>query len=75
VLGKARKLITSFEARPNDDLLMAVDLRGSYRREKPFWNASVLVLRRNGSGMIWDSCPPSPRGIADVIGLKVLGLA
>ncbi|MGA8658671.1 MAG: sll0787 family AIR synthase-like protein [Chthoniobacterales bacterium] len=41
VLGKADKLITSFEARPDDDLLMAVDLRGSYRREQPFWNASV----------------------------------
>ena len=41
VLGKAHKLITSFEARSNDDLLMAVDLRGSYRREQPFWNASV----------------------------------
>jgi AIR synthase-related protein len=41
VLGKARKLITSFDARSDDDLLMAVDLRGSYRGEKPFWNASV----------------------------------
>jgi AIR synthase-related protein len=41
VLGKARKLITSFDALPGDDLLMAVDLRGSYRRGKPFWNASV----------------------------------
>jgi uncharacterized protein len=41
VLGKAQKLITSFDARPNDNLLMAVDLHGSYRREKPFWNASV----------------------------------
>jgi uncharacterized protein len=41
VLGKARKLITSFDARPSDTLLMVVDLRGSYRRDKPFWNASV----------------------------------
>jgi uncharacterized protein len=41
VLGKAQKLITSFDAQPNDDLLMAVDLRGNYRSEKPFWNASV----------------------------------
>jgi uncharacterized protein len=41
VLGKARKLITSFDARPGDDLLMAVDLRGGYRGGKPFWNASV----------------------------------
>jgi hypothetical protein len=41
VLGKARKLITSFDARPGEDLLMAVDLRGSWRGDKPFWNASV----------------------------------
>ena len=41
VLGKAQKLITSFDARPGDDLLMAVDLRGCYRGGKPFWNASV----------------------------------
>jgi AIR synthase-related protein len=41
VLGKAKKLITSFDAQPGDDLLMAVDLRGSYRGAKPFWNASV----------------------------------
>jgi uncharacterized protein len=41
VLGKAQKLITSFDARPGEDLLLAIDLRGSYRGAKPFWNASV----------------------------------
>lgn len=42
VLGRANgALITSFDARPGDDLLMAVDLRGGYRGEKPFWNASI----------------------------------
>lgn len=41
VLGKASHLLTSFDAQPGDDLLMVVDLRGSWRREKPFWNASV----------------------------------
>lgn len=41
VLGKAEKLITSFDARDGDDLLVAVDLRGSYRGGKPFWNAST----------------------------------
>ncbi|HEY5752632.1 MAG TPA: sll0787 family AIR synthase-like protein [Chthoniobacterales bacterium] len=41
VLGKASNLITSFDAQPGDDLLMAVDLRGSFRGDKPFWNASV----------------------------------
>ncbi|HEY8901289.1 MAG TPA: sll0787 family AIR synthase-like protein [Chthoniobacterales bacterium] len=42
VLGRARKLISSFAARPGDDLLMAVDLRAAYRGEGTlFWNASV----------------------------------
>ncbi len=41
VLGKAKQLITSFDARPGDDLIVAVDLRGAWRREKTFWNASV----------------------------------
>jgi AIR synthase-related protein len=41
VLGKAKRLLTSFDARAGDDLLMVVDLRGSWRGDKPFWNASV----------------------------------
>jgi uncharacterized protein len=41
VLGKAQHLITSFDARPGDELLLAVDLRGKYQGDKPFWNASV----------------------------------
>jgi len=41
VLGKANCLMTSFDAKAGDDLLVAVDLRGAWRGEKPFWNASV----------------------------------
>ncbi|WP_038161567.1 sll0787 family AIR synthase-like protein [Verrucomicrobium sp. BvORR106] len=42
VVGRAKKLITSFDAKPGDTLLMAVDLRGAYRGEGTvFWNASV----------------------------------
>jgi len=41
VMGRAERLITSFDAMPGDDLLMAVDLRGAYRGEKPFWNCST----------------------------------
>jgi selenophosphate synthetase-related protein len=41
VMGRADRLITSFDAAPGDDLLMAVDLRGAYRGGKPFWNAST----------------------------------
>ncbi len=42
VVGRAQQLISSFEARPGDDLIMVVDLRGAYRGEGTvFWNASV----------------------------------
>jgi selenophosphate synthetase-related protein len=41
VMGRAERLISSFDAKPGDDLLMAVDLRGAYRGERPFWNAST----------------------------------
>lgn len=42
VLGKAQRLITSFDAKPGDAVLVAVDMRGAYRGEGTvFWNASV----------------------------------
>jgi uncharacterized protein len=41
VLGRAQRLITSFDASPGDDLLLAIDLRGEYQGDKPFWNASA----------------------------------
>jgi AIR synthase-related protein len=36
ILGRANRLLTSFDARPDDVLLLAVDLRGGYR--EPFWH-------------------------------------
>ncbi|HVZ88791.1 MAG TPA: sll0787 family AIR synthase-like protein [Polyangia bacterium] len=41
VLGRARRLLTSFDARPGDDLIVAVDLRGQMHGRYPFWNAST----------------------------------
>lgn len=41
IVGRARKLLTSFDARPGDALMMAVDLRGRFEEPYPFWNASV----------------------------------
>ncbi|WP_321795414.1 sll0787 family AIR synthase-like protein [Caballeronia sp. J97] len=41
IVGRARKLLTSFDARPGDALVMAVDLRGTFEEPYPFWNASV----------------------------------
>jgi AIR synthase-related protein len=40
VLGRARRLLTSFDARPGDDLIAAVDLRGQMHGRHAFWNAA-----------------------------------
>ncbi len=51
IVGRAKKLLTSFDAQPGDTLLMAVDLRGEFMQEHPFWNASTAApaerLRRD----------------------------
>ena len=51
IVGRARRLMTSFDARPDDALLMVVDLNGNYRGDKPFWNAALDTpaprLRKN----------------------------
>lgn len=52
VLGRARHLITSFDARPGDLLITITDLRGAWRGEDTlFWNASTKtapeVLQQN----------------------------
>ena len=41
ILGRAKALLSSFNAKPGDRLLMAVDLRGRFEEPYPFWNASV----------------------------------
>jgi AIR synthase-related protein len=41
VVGRARRLITSFDARPGDALLFAVDLRGQYRGDAPYFDAAT----------------------------------
>jgi uncharacterized protein len=41
VLGRARQLLSSFNARPGDQLVMAVDLRGAFEDPHPFWNAAT----------------------------------
>ena len=41
ILGRAQRLLTSFDARPGDRLVMAVDLRGAYEEPFPYWNAST----------------------------------
>lgn len=41
ILGRARRLLTSFDARPGDDLVAAFDLRGVMHPRHAFWNAAT----------------------------------
>lgn len=44
VLGHAGdRLITSFDAKPGDHLVIAIDMHGSYKGDSPFWNASTTT--------------------------------
>jgi len=43
VLGKADRLLTSFDARPGDVLIAAIDLRGEWFGSYPYWNASTTA--------------------------------
>jgi AIR synthase-related protein len=40
ILGRATRLLTSFDAKPGDTLIAAIDLRGRMRDPHPFWDAS-----------------------------------
>jgi AIR synthase-related protein len=41
VLGRANRLLTSFDARPGERLVAAIDLRGRYRDPFPNWEAAT----------------------------------
>jgi len=41
ILGRAQRLLTSFDARPGDRLVAAIDLRGRYREPFANWEAAT----------------------------------
>ncbi|CAN7350545.1 sll0787 family AIR synthase-like protein [Bosea sp. LjRoot9] len=41
VLGRAKRLLTSFDAKPGDHLVAAIDLRGRYREPFSNWEAAT----------------------------------
>lgn len=41
VLGRANRLLSSFDARPGDALIAAIDLRGEWFGPYPYWNGST----------------------------------
>jgi AIR synthase-related protein len=55
ILGRARRLLTSFDAQAGDVLLAAVDLRGRYREPWAHWDASS------------DAPPPRLRGDLEIL--------
>jgi len=43
ILGRARRLLSSFAARPGQSLVAAIDLRGAYRAPYLNWNAATTA--------------------------------
>ncbi|RTL49547.1 MAG: sll0787 family AIR synthase-like protein [Bradyrhizobiaceae bacterium] len=43
ILGKAKRLLTSFDAKPGERLIAAVDLRGRYREKFSNWEAATAA--------------------------------
>lgn len=41
ILGRAKTLLTSFDAKPGDALVAAIDLRGRFRDPHAYWDAST----------------------------------
>src|SRR5450432_3411857 len=41
ILGRAKRLLTSFDAKPGDRLVAAIDLRGRYREPFANWEAAT----------------------------------
>ncbi len=50
ILGRAKKLLTSFDAKPGDVLLSVTDLRGAYRPHFSNWDAASGVDSRRLRG-------------------------
>jgi AIR synthase-related protein len=43
ILGRAQRLLTSYDARPHDRLIAAIDLRGRYREPFSNWEAATTA--------------------------------
>lgn len=41
ILGRAKRLLTSFDAQPGQHLVAAIDLRGGFEEPYAYWNAST----------------------------------
>ncbi|PYD80550.1 hypothetical protein CFR80_13645 [Komagataeibacter oboediens] len=64
ILGRARHLLTSFDARPGEVLIAAIDLRGRWHDPHPFWDASSALCGTEGAARLRDDLDLLP-GIAE----------
>ncbi|WP_395372453.1 sll0787 family AIR synthase-like protein [Komagataeibacter diospyri] len=64
ILGRARHLLTSFDARPGEVLIAAIDLRGRWHDPHPFWDASSALCHTEGAARLRDDLDLLP-GIAE----------
>jgi AIR synthase-related protein len=79
ILGRAEHLMTSAGARGGDAILYAVDLRGAYRGDWPFWNATdgrrpddlrsnlAVLGRLAGAGLVHACKDVSNAGVAGTL--------
>ncbi|NHO34062.1 sll0787 family AIR synthase-like protein [Acetobacter sp. LMG 1636] len=52
ILGRARHLLTSFDAQPGEVLIAAIDLRGRWHDPHPFWDASSALCGTEGAARL-----------------------
>jgi len=43
VMGRSHTLLTSFDAQPDDSLMIVINMAGSYYKSYPFWNAATTA--------------------------------
>lgn len=61
ILGRARRLLTSFDARPGEVLIAAIDLRGRWHDPHPFWDASSALCGPEGGTRLQEDLELLPR--------------
>ena len=52
ILGRARSLLSSFDARAGEMLIAAIDLRGRWHDPHPFWDASSALYTAGEAGRL-----------------------
>lgn len=52
ILGRANRLLSSFDARPGEVLIAAIDLRGRWHDPHPFWDASSALCHTDDAARL-----------------------